>query len=266
MTSRVAGWLARSEHADQAYRTGPTADAADHVPALAQSLRAAAMEVQRLRNSAARVLCTLGVQDDGTEPDMDAYLDGLGEWPTAAPLRAQLKMLQEGVSGLASKATDLAGERNHNAELWREMNESCERLELENDRLRDQSTRRRRELRRLNQKIVNLQGLLGRYHRGERFDAGEVHHRNNQLKAELERARRALGASPDSNMGSYAEAVAAEDKRLRELTADAQEWLTWCGASSDFGPGGKARAGWVKSVQPLLARLQKSREGGGSGQ
>lgn len=43
-------------------------------------------------------------------------------------------------------------------------------------------------------------------------------------------------------------AVAGIERRLQFL----ENALVWCGGSSDFAPGGKARKGWLKLCAPLL--------------
>lgn len=47
-------------------------------------------------------------------------------------------------------------------------------------------------------------------------------------------------------------ALVADLHRLREREARMRGALIWCGGSADFGPGGKARKGWLKLVVPLL--------------
>lgn len=37
-----------------------------------------------------------------------------------------------------------------------------------------------------------------------------------------------------------------------EIIDEYREALMWCGGSTDFGPGGQAREGWLKGVQPLI--------------
>ena len=38
----------------------------------------------------------------------------------------------------------------------------------------------------------------------------------------------------------------------QSLVDELREALIWCGGSADFGPGGKAEAGWNKVCRPLL--------------
>lgn len=41
-------------------------------------------------------------------------------------------------------------------------------------------------------------------------------------------------------------------KTKTDLLSRALEALQWCGGSSDFSPGGKARKGWLLLCQPVL--------------
>lgn len=44
----------------------------------------------------------------------------------------------------------------------------------------------------------------------------------------------------------------AESERIRFALLDA---LIWCGGSSDFAPGGKARRGWLRGPARILGYL-----------
>ena len=37
-----------------------------------------------------------------------------------------------------------------------------------------------------------------------------------------------------------------------EIIDEYREALLWCSGSTDFGPEGQAREGWIKGVQPLI--------------
>lgn len=43
----------------------------------------------------------------------------------------------------------------------------------------------------------------------------------------------------------------------KQLLRECREALIWCSGLQDFAPGGKARKGWVKIVEPLLEKLKK---------
>jgi hypothetical protein len=53
------------------------------------------------------------------------------------------------------------------------------------------------------------------------------------------------------------------EDRVRELKAyisKLREALFWCGGSSDFAPGGSARAGWEAKIVPLFTPVPAERE------
>lgn len=49
--------------------------------------------------------------------------------------------------------------------------------------------------------------------------------------------------------------VKTELLKVKKDLARAREALVWCGGSADFSPGGQARAGWEKLVQPILRTI-----------
>ena len=53
--------------------------------------------------------------------------------------------------------------------------------------------------------------------------------------------------------------VAALLQAVSEERDEMREALIWCGGCTVFGPGGQAREGWIRIVQPLL-ELEKQQK------
>ena len=58
--------------------------------------------------------------------------------------------------------------------------------------------------------------------------------------------------TPSPEAGMSENIITAEIKTLRTQVAALREAAIWMSGSEDFGPGGKARKGFIKNVIPLL--------------
>jgi hypothetical protein len=61
---------------------------------------------------------------------------------------------------------------------------------------------------------------------------------------------KSIVASDLSLVDEQRDIIIGLEARVSELV----DALVWCSGSPDFGPGGQARAGWLKVVGPLLNR------------
>ena len=51
--------------------------------------------------------------------------------------------------------------------------------------------------------------------------------------------------------------VTSETQKLKQALGACQEALVWASGSADFGPGGKARKGWLKLARPAIEKAAR---------